>query len=238
MPLFRALPAVILGALLLCGCAQAPMPDAVRIACVGDSITWGSIIRDRAHNSYPGQLAAKLGSGYVVANFGASGSFVLRSSPKPFRDDPFFEQSLSFQPNIVVLSVGTNDAKPEIWRHGKYSFYSSLAQLIETYQSLPEHPRVILALPPPLFAQKQRGENLDLALRPKMKKLAMDMGIELIDLAKPFRGRKELFWDGIHPNVQACGIMAQTVATSISGTRPLARLEGGSTITWQNSKAE
>jgi lysophospholipase L1-like esterase len=224
MRAFRLAFALIPAGLLLAGCRMGTPAQTVRVACVGDSITWGSIMRDRVHNSYPGQLAKKLGTGYEVGNFGASGSFVLLSSPKPFREDPFYERSLAFQPNIVVLSVGTNDAKPEVWRNGQDSFYGSLAQLIEAYQGLPEHPRVILALPPPLFAQKQRGENLDQSLRPKMERLASDMGIELIDLARPFRGRKDLFWDGIHPNIKACGIMANTVAHSIERRRDLARL--------------
>lgn len=233
----RALYALAAGAVLASGCGPSAPADAVRIACVGDSITWGSIIRDRPHNSYPGQLARRLGKGYVVANFGASGSFVLRSSPKPFREDPFFEQSLAFKPNIVVLSVGTNDAKPEIWQAGERNFYSSLAQLVEEYRSLPEHPRVILALPPPLFSQRERGKNLDRALRPVMRRLASDLGIEVIDLAKPFKGRKDLFWDGIHPNIKACGIMANTVAKTISKRPELATLDRGGAL-WASSTVE
>ncbi|CAN5554557.1 hypothetical protein BH11ARM1_BH11ARM1_01600 [soil metagenome] len=219
----RTLCALSMGCLVLVGCNPASQTQAVRVACVGDSITWGSIIRDRAKNSYPGQLARQLGQGYVVANFGASGSFVLRSSPKPFREDPFFERSMSFQPDIVVLSVGTNDAKPEIWDNGKRSFYMSLAQLVDSYRQLPEQPRVILALPPPMFAQKQRGKNLEVSLRPEIKRVAKDMGVELIDLAEPFRGHKELFWDGIHPNIQACGMMANTVARSIEKHQDLVK---------------
>lgn len=37
----------------------------VRVACVGNSITYGTGIQDRARDSYPAQLQRMLGSGYV-----------------------------------------------------------------------------------------------------------------------------------------------------------------------------
>lgn len=37
----------------------------VRVACVGNSITYGTGIQDRAHDSYPAQLQRMLGPGYV-----------------------------------------------------------------------------------------------------------------------------------------------------------------------------
>lgn len=46
---------------------------AIRVACVGDSITYGAKIEDNFLNSYPAQLQLFLGSDYLVGNFGASG---------------------------------------------------------------------------------------------------------------------------------------------------------------------
>ncbi|OYP74897.1 hypothetical protein CIK94_07310 [Prevotella sp. P4-51] len=37
----------------------------VRVACVGNSITYGTGIQDRARDSYPAQLERMLGPGYV-----------------------------------------------------------------------------------------------------------------------------------------------------------------------------
>src|SRR4051812_40315304 len=50
----------------------------VRVACVGDSITFGSGIPDREHNAYPAQLANLLGDRYEVRNFGVSGATLLK----------------------------------------------------------------------------------------------------------------------------------------------------------------
>ena len=50
----------------------------IRIACVGNSITYGSRVENREKNAYPVQLQAMLGEGYEVANFGVSGATLLK----------------------------------------------------------------------------------------------------------------------------------------------------------------
>ena len=55
-----------------------------RVACVGDSITYGSGIKGRETKSYPAQLAGMLGEDYVVKNFGVSGATMLKKGDKPY----------------------------------------------------------------------------------------------------------------------------------------------------------
>ena len=38
--------------------------DRVRVACVGNSVTYGATSADRAHTSYPAQLQRLLGAAY------------------------------------------------------------------------------------------------------------------------------------------------------------------------------
>ena len=41
------------------------MPSSpIKIACIGDSITFGAAIKEHHENSYPRQLARLLGNGY------------------------------------------------------------------------------------------------------------------------------------------------------------------------------
>ena len=49
-----------------------------RIACVGDSITYGAAIRDRVKNCYPMVLGGLLGGKYSVRNFGVNGTTLLK----------------------------------------------------------------------------------------------------------------------------------------------------------------
>ena len=56
----------------------------IRIACVGNSITYGSGIVPRDKNSFPAQLQSMLGSGYRVMNFGVTGRTLLREDNHPY----------------------------------------------------------------------------------------------------------------------------------------------------------
>lgn len=56
----------------------------IRVACVGDSITYGSGIKVRSGDSYPAQLATMLGDKWQVRNFGVGGATMLKSGDKPY----------------------------------------------------------------------------------------------------------------------------------------------------------
>lgn len=49
----------------------------MKIACVGDSLTYGYASTNPATNSYPSVLGQLLGDSYQVGNFGKSSSYVL-----------------------------------------------------------------------------------------------------------------------------------------------------------------
>jgi len=70
--------------LLILACLVAPV-QAKFVACVGDSITYGSGISDRANDSYPAQLERLLkqyDSRWEVGNFGVSGATLLRNGDR------------------------------------------------------------------------------------------------------------------------------------------------------------
>ena len=89
----------------------------IRLACVGDSITYGSGLSEREVNSYPAVLQKLLGEGYDVKNFGVSGATLLKSGDKPYWKQSEFKSATAFNPNIVVIKLGTNDTKPQNWSH-------------------------------------------------------------------------------------------------------------------------
>ena len=75
--------AVLLAVILLV--LRLTCPSQTRIACVGDSITYGATIRDKSHDSYPAQLGTMLGRKYSVKNFGASGYTLQESCDRLIR---------------------------------------------------------------------------------------------------------------------------------------------------------
>ena len=78
----------------------------IRVACVGNSVTYGAGIKDRDINSYPSQLQKLLGTNYEVANFGHSGATLLKNGHKPYWEKPEFQKSKDFAPNIVIIHLG------------------------------------------------------------------------------------------------------------------------------------
>ena len=64
---------------VLSSCNKEPL----RVACVGDSITYGHGIADRDHDTYPAILDSLLGNKFNVQNFGVSGTTALKKSNMP-----------------------------------------------------------------------------------------------------------------------------------------------------------
>lgn len=91
--------------------------EPIRVACIGNSITYGAFIPNREMNCYPAQLQAYLGDGYEVKNFGASGRTILSKGDYPYSETDTYKASLEYQPDIVLIKLGTNDTKPQNWKY-------------------------------------------------------------------------------------------------------------------------
>mmetsp|Transcript_13838 Transcript_13838/g.28065 ORF Transcript_13838/g.28065 Transcript_13838/m.28065 type:complete len:321 (-) Transcript_13838:164-1126(-) len=89
----------------------------MRIACIGDSLTRGDGSHEgrRQHpnrGNYPKRLQQFLdASHYTVRNFGHGGATACNASTMPYELTREFRRARAFRPHIVVLMLGTNDAK-------------------------------------------------------------------------------------------------------------------------------
>ena len=194
-----------------------PRPKAAqkRVACVGDSITYGCFMPGQPWNSYPRQLGRLLGRGYCVGNFGYTNRTALKSGDHPYTAEKLYRQSLAFQPELVLLMLGTNDTKAVNWNAEAYA--RDLGELIENYKSLESRPQVFLLLPPPAFPfcgkvrWDIRSEVLENEVLPICRRVAEEKGVPVIDVHSAFVGKPELFVDGCHPNARGARIMADTI---------------------------
>ena len=112
---------------------KAPRKDAVRVACIGNSITFGAGIRNRSRDSYPSVLARMLGDSYWVKNFGVSARTMLNKGDHPYMNEPAYKNALAFNPNIVVIKLGTNDSKSFNWKY-KADFMKDAQTMIDRFQ--------------------------------------------------------------------------------------------------------
>lgn len=60
-----------------------PKEGQIKVACVGDSITYGHGIKGWSENNYPAVLQTLLGDEYHVANFGSSGACINPEGDQP-----------------------------------------------------------------------------------------------------------------------------------------------------------
>ena len=192
--------------------------DEIKIACVGDSITYGAGVEDREKNSYPVVLGRLLGENYKSANFGVGGTTLLKKGNFPYWVQQAFKDADSFAPNIVVIMLGTNDTKPENMKF-KDEFATDLAALVDHFAALPTKPKIFLCRPVPAYGVQWgiNEQGLDEMVMPAIAQVAKDKGCTIIDMHAALSGKPELFPDKIHPNAAGAALMAKTVAGVISG---------------------
>ncbi|MEG0033508.1 MAG: GDSL-type esterase/lipase family protein, partial [Mucinivorans sp.] len=129
--------------LIFCAVLLSTAADKVRVAAVGNSITYGAGIDNPAQNSYPAQLQRVLGDKYWVVNFGASGYSMLSKSDYPYITTGQFKSSVEFNPDIILIKLGTNDTKTNNRDKIKSDYKADYQKLINLYRALPSTPRII-----------------------------------------------------------------------------------------------
>ena len=199
---------------------KAPRKDAVRVACIGNSITFGAGIRNRSRDSYPSVLARMLGDNYWVKNFGVSARTMLNKGDHPYMNEPAYKNALAFNPNIVVIKLGTNDSKSFNWKY-RADFMKDAQTMIDAFKGLPSQPKIYLCYPSKAYLTGD-GINDDIISKeiiPMIKKLAKKNNLSVIDLHTAMDGMPELFPDRIHPNEKGAQVMAKAVYQSISALK-------------------
>ena len=197
-----------------------PRAGQKRVACVGDSIIYGCFVPGQPWNSYPRQLGRMLGRGTCVGNFGYTNRTALKKADHPYTAEKLYRQSLAFQPDTVLLMLGTNDTKAVNWNAEAYA--RDLGELIDSYRELESRPQVFLLLPPPVFPfcgkvrWDIRSEVLENEVLPICRRVAEEKGVPIIDIHSAFAGRKELFVDGCHPNARGARVIAEAAQLKIN----------------------
>lgn len=194
-----------------------PKINAIKVACIGNSITDGSGIFMRDLFGYPAQLQKKLGNDYIVKNFGVGRRTILNKGDYPYMKEQAWKDALGFNPNIVIIKFGTNDSKPKNWIYGKY-FANDMQQMIDSLKSLPTHPKIFLATPLP--ALKPLGTINDsiitYAICPIIKKMAKKNKCHIIDFHSIYQTSEGMIQkDGIHPTINGAKQMANIVSLNI-----------------------
>ena len=206
----------------LCFCAIFTQAwSKIKVACVGNSITYGTGIANREVDSYPAQLQRLLGEDYEVGNFGRPGATLLNHGHKPYTKQPEFHPALDFKGDIVVIHLGINDTDPRNWPNYRDEFISDYCALIDSFRLANPKARIIIAQLTPISNRHHRFQSgtrdwLE-EIQQVIPLVAKARNTELIDFHTPLYNRPDLFPDGLHPNPEGAGIMAKTVFQQITG---------------------
>lgn len=182
---------------------------AVRVACVGDSIT--------AASGYPTYLQTMLGENYTVGNFGVMGSAVTFKSDKPYVNQFAFQRAKVFNPDIVVIMLGTNDARTNNYPHIE-DFSENYKRIVSDFQALQTQPEIWLVEPPPIYNNTMdlKETNLVQGVLPNIQQVSIDLHLPVINVYAALTNHSEYFGDGVHPSSEGAELIANEVYSAVA----------------------
>jgi lysophospholipase L1-like esterase len=183
-----------------------------KLACVGDSITGGFGVTKGM--TYPDQIAKMLGNNCEVRNFGLGGSYLLG-----YQSTVEFKNAKDFNPDMVVIMLGTNDVRPLAWKNSKPNFVRNYLSMIKQFSELASKPRVFICYPPTITEPDGSEDNI-LELIPLMDDVARQANVGIIDIHGAFIGKGELIPDKIHPNDAGQTVIATTIHKALTANAP------------------
>lgn len=226
--------AVLLFLVVLLGKSESVMEaESTRIYqvyCLGDSITYGSGLpqEQRPLACYPAQLQELLGAKYQVMNYGVSGRTLTDVPERSYRDTGYLDMVKLQSPDILVVMLGTNDSKEDVWDAQRYQ--EEYVALVEELQAIESEPDIYLMIPPEAFPYEDGvivyGINNDIIhdeIRHIVRTVSEETGAGLIDLYAVTENHPEYFVDGVHPNEQGYEVLAKAVYEQIVEDRGIVK---------------
>lgn len=193
----------------------------IKVACIGNSVTYGYGLKNPAIESYPSQLQKMLGEKYEVKNLGHSGATLLRKGHNPYFKTKEFAEAINLVPDIAIIHLGLNDTDPRDWNNYSDDFRGDYWWLIDTLRKTNPHIKIYICLMTPIFNDHPRFRSGTRDWYWKIQNLIPEIAkvnhAGLIDLHTPFYFHPNLFPDALHPNTDGAIILAKTVYSAVTG---------------------
>ncbi len=195
--------------------------EKIRVACVGNSVTYGMGVENREQNAYPVVLQRLLGDQYDVQNFGHSGSTLLNRGHRPYTKVDEYRKALDFKADWVIIHLGLNDTDPRNWPNYSDDFIGDYRALINSFRAVNPKAKVWICAMTPIFHRHRRFQtgtrDWHEAIQKRIRQIAATADVGLIDLHTPLYSHPELLPDALHPNVEGAAMIAKTVYSAITG---------------------
>ena len=186
-----------------------------RVVCIGNSLTAGTGTTNPATKAWPAQLRTMLGSGYSLLNCGVSGSEMTKSGNSPFWNKTQFTTARNFDPQILIISLGTDDAStanlPFI---GDYA--TDYVAMIDSFKVNGKNPIVYICYPAPVFGNTAQNTVIHDQILPLIDQVHSLRESTVIDFYNPLLPYGSLFPDHLNPNDQGAASMARIVYNALN----------------------
>ncbi len=182
----------------------------LRIACCGDSITFGTCAKDTAEGGYiyakenyfyPTQMQKLYGTDAVVGNFGYPGSYVGPNYNR-YLNSCVYNALIQFDPDVIVLALGTNNAS--LMPSGKSDFISYYRTMLNDMHKRFPDATIIMTTALYRWDKAERTQQVDNYIIPVQKQMAEEFKdfVVLYDANKEYRpyGTTTYYQDKLHPN--------------------------------------
>lgn len=213
--------------------------EPLKVACIGDSITFGYGLANRERDAYPSQLQRMLDEApatagkYIVRNFGNSGRGIYlhtwrtKDSRRGYRYMPEHKQALEWKPDIVICNLGINDCGEYIKElNGEIpegTFERDYAELLSDYAALESKPRFFIwtRLAPLAPGQKFYDSIEPFMMERDLEAVAKRFNAREMDMQEPLRDMIDFaFPDRIHPNAAGAKTIAQETFIALTSPAP------------------
>ena len=211
----------------------------MKIACCGDSITFG-LLATAPENSYPSVMQKLLGEAYTVCNFGRSGATIIADYDwheerlyGPYLKSAEYAAAMASEPDIVVLMLGMNDGNPTHCFNAKNGgaiseyylalYEQTLSKMLDGFRGLPSAPKLLLGGTSAMrrvvgksFSEEYVyyfTENLK-KIRFVQERLAEKYQIPLIDTISDMDD-PDYYCDGVHLTDKGYAKLAQVITKTV-----------------------
>ena len=206
---------------VLCCTGAYAQQKKIKVACVGNSITYGSGVANREVNAYPVKLQGMLGEEYEVANFGKPGATLLNKGHRPYTQQQEYKDAIAFAGDIVVIHLGINDTDPRNWPNYQDEFIEDYRSLIQSFREANPKARFLIARMTPLSDRHWRYESGTRDWHEQIQEaiacVARAEGIQMINFFEPLHPYPFILEDNIHPNAEGAEMLAKIVYGGITG---------------------
>lgn len=195
--------------------------EKVKVACVGNSVTYGAGIENREADCYPAQLQRLLGDACDVRNFGRNGATLLHRGHRPYIEQDEYKQALAFAADRVIIHLGLNDTDPRNWPNYQDDFVGDYLALIDAFRQANPACRIWICRLTPITHQHARFKSGTRdwywEVQAAIEEVARVSGTGLIDLQAALYSRPDLLPDALHPVAEGAGLIAQTICSALTG---------------------